>query len=169
MKEKAEHLCYKNRDETEYHPAEYNKPGSKRKLTIWQEFSLVLLRLRLGLLEKDLADRFRISMPTVSVIWRTWIKFMRKELEPVCIQCPSKDQIVHFMPPVFKTFYPDLVSIIDCTELQMESPSSLDNRSLCYSSYKSRTTMKALIVITPNGVVHFAVIFTVGQSVTFRL
>ena len=80
---------------------------------------------------------------------------MRKELEPVCIQWPSKDQIVHFMPPVFKTFYPDLVSIIDCTEIQMESPSSLDNRSLCYSSYKSRTTMKALIGITPNGVVSF--------------
>ena len=37
----------------------------------------------------------------------------------------------------------------------MESPSSLDNRSLCYSSYKSRTTMKALIGITPNGVVSF--------------
>ena len=27
LKEKAEHLCYQNRDETEYHPAEYNKPG----------------------------------------------------------------------------------------------------------------------------------------------
>ena len=93
LKEKAEHLCYQNRDETEYHPAEYNKPGSKRKLTIWQELTIVLLRLRLGLLEKDLAERFRISMPTVSVIWRTWIKFMRKELEPVCIQWPSKDQL----------------------------------------------------------------------------
>ena len=169
LKEKAEHLCYKNRDETEYHPAEYNKPGSKRKLIIWQELTLVLLSVRLGLLEKDLADRFRISMPTVSVIWRTWIKFMRKELEPVCIQWPSKDQIVHFMPSVFKTFYPYLVSIIDCTEIQMESPSSLDNRSLCYSSYKSRTTMKALIGITPNGVVSFCSDLYCGQSVTFRL
>ena len=37
----------------------------------------------------------------------------------------------------------------------MESPSSLDKKSLCYSSYKSRTTMKALIGITPNGVVSF--------------
>ncbi|XP_015778402.1 PREDICTED: uncharacterized protein LOC107356291 [Acropora digitifera] len=60
------------------------------------------------------------------------------------------------MPPVFKSFYPDLVSIIDCTELQMESPSSLDNKSLCYSSYKSRPTMKAFIGITPNGVVSFS-------------
>ena len=80
---------------------------------------------------------------------------MRKELEPICIQWPCKDQIMHFMPPVFKTYYPSLVSIIDCTEIQMESPSSLDNRSLCYSSYKSRTTMKSLIGITPNGVVSF--------------
>ena len=47
------------------------------------------------------------------------------------------------------------MSIIDCTEVQMESPSSLDKKSRCYSSYKSRTTMKALIGITPNGVVSF--------------
>ena len=80
---------------------------------------------------------------------------MRKELEPICIQWPSKEQILYYMPPVFKSFYPDLVSIIDCTELQMESPSSLDKRSLCYSSYKSRTTIKSLIGITPNGVVSF--------------
>ena len=37
----------------------------------------------------------------------------------------------------------------------MESPSSLDKKSLCYSSYKSRATMKARIGITPNGVVSF--------------
>lgn len=59
------------------------------------------------------------------------------------------------MPPFFKSFYPDLVSILDWTELQMESPSSLNKRSLCYSSYKSRTTMMSLIGITPNGVVSF--------------
>ena len=33
----------------------------------------------------------------------------------------------------------------------MERPSSLDNQSACYSQYKSRTTMKALIGITPSG------------------
>ena len=37
----------------------------------------------------------------------------------------------------------------------MKSPSSLDKRSLCYSSYKSRTIIKSLIGITPNGVVSF--------------
>jgi len=109
----------------------------------------------LGTFERDLAEKFRLSVSSVSTICRTWIKFMRKEFEPICIHWPSKEQILYYMPPVFKSFYPDLVSIIDCTELQMESPSSLDKKSLCYSSYKSRPTMKALIGITPNGVVSF--------------
>ena len=81
---------------------------------------------------------------------------MRYELQPRCILWPSKEQIKHYMPPVFKELYRELVSIIDCTEIQMGSPSSLDNQSLCYSMYKSHTTMKALIGITPNGVVSFA-------------
>lgn len=38
----------------------------------------------------------------------------------------------------------------------MESAPSLENQSWCYSLYKSHTTMKALIGITPNGVVSFA-------------
>ena len=80
---------------------------------------------------------------------------MRAELESICIHWPSKEQIFHYMPPIFKKLYPSLVSIIDCTELEMESPSSLDKKSLCYSSYKSRTTMKALIGVTPNGVASF--------------
>ena len=155
VREQASNLCYSGGEKLCF-PAGYNKPGSKRKLNTWQEFTMVLLRLRLGLLEKDLAERYRVSVASVSIICRTWIKFLRKELQPRCIQWPSKEQLFYYMPPVFKSFYPDLVSIIDCTEFQMESPSSLDNKSLCYSSYKSRPTMKAFIGITPNGVVSFS-------------
>ncbi|XP_068758304.1 uncharacterized protein [Montipora capricornis] len=162
MKEKAKNLCYSDKGTTHFDPS-YNKPGSRRKLSVWVEFAMVLLRLRLGLFTKDLADRFRVSVSTVSSVCRTWIMFMRKELEPICIQWPSKEQILYYMTPVFKSFYPDLVSIIDCTELQMESPSSLDKRSLCYSSYKSRTTMKSLIGVTPNGVVSFCSDFYCGS------
>ena len=151
LKVKAANLCYSNNGKTNFDP-QYKKPGTKRKLTIWQEFTMVLLRL--GHFEKDLAERFRVSVATGSSVCRTWIKFMRNELQPICIQWPSKEQVLYYMPPVFKSFYPNLVSIIDCTELQMESPSCLDKRSLWYSSYKSRTTMKSLLSITPNGVVY---------------
>ena len=39
------------------------KPGTKKKLTLWEEFTLVSMRLRLGLLEKDLAERFVLLCP----------------------------------------------------------------------------------------------------------
>ena len=154
LKEKAANLSYGNHQRLNFDIAQ--KSGTKRKLSLWQEFILVLLRLRLGLFEKDLANGFRVSVSTPSDIFRTWIRFMKSELQPRCILWPSKEQIKHYMPPMFKELFPELVSIIDCTEIRMESPSSLDNQSLCYSMYKSHTTMKALIGITPNGVASFA-------------
>ena len=59
------------------------------------------------------------------------------------------------MPSLFKQFYPNTVLIIDCTEVQMENPSALDNKSACYSSYKSRATAKSLVGITASDVVAF--------------
>jgi len=66
------------------------------------------------------------------------------ELEPLILLPPGEILHLH-MPP-----------IIDCTEFEMERPSSLDNQSAFYSQYKSRTTMKALIGITPSGATAFA-------------
>lgn len=59
------------------------------------------------------------------------------------------------MPDLFKTLYPNVVTIVDCTEFEMEKPSSLNMQSACYSSYKAKTTMKALLGITPSGALCF--------------
>nr|XP_058955543.1 uncharacterized protein LOC131782824 [Pocillopora verrucosa] len=79
---------------------------------------------------------------------------VQPELEPL-INWPHKEQIVDFMPAIFKAKYPDVVVIIDCTEIKMETPSALDNQSACYSYYKSNTNMKGLVGITPSGVCSF--------------
>ena len=47
----------------------------------------------------------------------------------------------------------------------MESPSSLDKTSSCYSSFKSRTTMKSLLGISRNGVVSFCSDFYCGSII----
>lgn len=39
------------------------------------EFFLTLCRLRCGLMERDLAYRFRISQSTVSRIFKAWVNF----------------------------------------------------------------------------------------------
>ena len=45
-----------------------SKPGRKRKLALIDELFAVLMRLRLGLLLEDVADRFGVSPATVSPV-----------------------------------------------------------------------------------------------------
>ena len=66
LEEKAANLSYGNYQRVNFDDAK--RSGTKRTLSLWQEFTLVLLRLRLGLFEKDLATRFRVSVSTVSDI-----------------------------------------------------------------------------------------------------
>ena len=61
------------------------KKGPERKLSLEQEHLIVLMRLRLGLLIKDLAFCFQVSSTRVSHIWITLIKLMSKELRYVII------------------------------------------------------------------------------------
>ena len=59
------------------------------------------------------------------------------------------------MPECFKVLYPKTRVILDCTELKCQTPSALYTNSQMYSSYKSHTTFKGLIGITPSGAVSF--------------
>ena len=154
VKEPARNLSYGSHQRKIVDSPAPNKHGRPRKLSNFQEFIMVVMKLRLGLFNRDLAYRFNISSSVVSEIFRTWIRFLRSELE-VLIQLPPRDVIQVHMPSLFKEFYPRTAIIIDCTEIEMERPSALNNQSACYSSYKSRTTMKALVGITPSGATAF--------------
>ena len=111
-------------------------------MTLFEEFVLTLLRL--GLFQKDLADRFNVSQTIVSVVFNTWIRFMRIEWEPlICL--PRKEILHQYLPNIFRELYRRTVLIIDAVEIRVESPSSLDMQSVCYSSYKGTTTMKGLV------------------------
>ena len=65
--------------------------GAPRSLTPINEFFLVLCRLRLSLLEQDLAFRFGISQSTVSRICNTWINLLYSKFKEVNIW-PSRQQ-----------------------------------------------------------------------------
>lgn len=59
------------------------------------------------------------------------------------------------MPECFKAVYPSTRVILDCTELKIQTPSSLSLNSEFYSHYKGTTTFKCLIGISPAGCVTF--------------
>ena len=77
------------------------KVGRPKVLTTFEEYTLVMMRLCLGLFEGDLAHRFSVSL--ISRVTRAWIGFLRCEFEPL-IRIPSSKEICLHMSAVFKNF-----------------------------------------------------------------
>ena len=122
-----------------YHSCQYPTHRNTSIAPI-DEFFLVLMRLRLGLLEQDLAHQFNVSISTVSRICTTWILFLDQQLRPL-ITWPCRTLINRHMPSQFKKMYPTTRVIIDCTEIFTETPSSLPLQSATYSPYKHHNTV----------------------------
>ena len=129
-----------------------SKSGPSRKLSLETEFLLVLMKLWLDLLQTDLAYRFGVSPGKVSQIFITWMKLLSKQLG-VLVIWPSKSQVRKTLPQCFQKLYPKVRTIIHCTEIYTETPSSLYSHWVLWSDYKHHTTIKILIYITPNGVI----------------
>ena len=130
------------------------RPGPGRKLDLEQEFLLTMMKLKLGLINEDLAFRFMVSSTTVSSVFITWIKLMSKELL-VLIIWPSKQQVKNTLPACFKKLYPKVRCIIDCFECFTQTPSGLNLAAALWSEYKHHYTCKVLVAITPTGAISY--------------
>ena len=113
-----------------------------RKLTPKNELLLTLMRLRLGLLNENLADRFGISVDTCSETFKTWIQFLSLTIGSLVKWLP-KESILENLPKIFrKAGYGSTRVIIDCIEVFIERPKSLDAQAVTWSDYKSHNTVK---------------------------
>ena len=113
-----------------------------------------MMRLQAGLTIDDLAFRFDVSNMLASSVFTTWLKFMSKELRWL-IFWPDRNDIQWNFPANFRKYYPRCSIIIDCSEIFIEAPSSLDIGAMCWSNYKHNFTIKYLIGITPNGAISY--------------
>ena len=119
------------------------------KLCYRDQFLLVLMRLRLGLLTHDLADRFQISMCICSNIVSTWVHFLSKCLGNAPIVGLPKEVIMSNIPQCFKGHYRNTQCIIDCTEVVIAHPKSLDLQAANWSEYKKHSNFKVLVAVSP--------------------
>ena len=120
--------------------------GSSNILTKFQELILVLMRLRLNVPFQDLAFRFGISKPTLSRIFDKWIDVLSVRLNFLIIW-PERENL---------RFGDRVAVIIDCFEVFINKPSTLQARAITWSNYKHHNTIKFLIGITPHYVMHFS-------------
>ncbi|KXJ25564.1 Transposon Tf2-6 polyprotein [Exaiptasia diaphana] len=102
----------------------YCKQGRKRTLDAKTEFFMFLCRVRQGFRERHLAHLFHVSLSTVCRIVITWSNYVYLRLGSLNIW-PDRATIDSKMPDTFKKKYPNCRVIIDCTELKVQTPSSM--------------------------------------------
>ena len=118
------------------------------ELSELDELFLTLTRLRLGLLEKDLGDRFNILQQEVSQIFATWIDRLYYCLGQLSFKT-DRESTKKNLAKCFRRDYEDVYLIIDCTKILIEKPSQIIQQSCTWSEYKGHNTGKGLIAISP--------------------
>ena len=125
------------------------KPGRKRTMTLFEEFVLTLVRLRLGLLRTHLSHICSVSESQISKVFITWVTFLCHELKSLIVWS-TKEHIQTKLPPEFKRF-PNTRVAIDCTEVLIEKPTLPSAQKSTWSEYKEHNTIKTLVGITYTG------------------
>ena len=139
-----------------------NRRRKGMKLDPFNQFFLMLVKLRLNLRVTDLAIRFGLSSSLVSKYFITWVCFLYQHLKEID-WTPSVEQVATTLPCAFHEKYPTTFVIIDATEIFIQSPSDLFMQSSTWSNYKHHNTGKVLIGCTPNGAVSYVSELFVGS------
>jgi len=136
-------------------PAPLHLRNKSLSISLRDQLFLVLMRLRNNFDMKDLGYRFHISQPNVSIICSDWINYLFRRFAEIS-WWPQKSVLQSVMPEKYKEDFPNTIAIIDCTEIKIQTPSSLKVQSQCYSDYKSASTLKSLVACDSLGSVMFA-------------
>ena len=125
-----------------------------KKLSLEDHMLVLLMKLKLGLLNKDLAVRFNISTSTMSKIFRSLVLLIAADLINLTVWA-DHGTIRRHLPQSFKKNFKDCVCIIDYSEIFMERPKNVTARAQTWSNYKHNNTSNYLIGITPVGAIRF--------------
>lgn len=123
-------------------------PNPELELPLVDELFLFLCRVVTGLQEKTLSSIFEVSLVTVNRVILTWTSYLHQVLESLSLRM-TREQVQATMPDDIKLFYPQLRVIIHCTEISCETA------SIQSETPKNHTNFKALLGISPCGVVTF--------------
>ncbi|XP_039525901.1 uncharacterized protein LOC120478179 [Pimephales promelas] len=124
------------------------------KMHEMDQILMTMMKLKLNLLQGDLAERFAVSQGLVSRILSYWIDTMEEHMR-IFIPWLPRDTIRSTMPQCFREKFPNTTCIIDCSETNLQKPHNLDSRGESYSHYYSSNTIKYLVAIAPCGLVMF--------------
>ncbi|XP_018909250.2 uncharacterized protein [Bemisia tabaci] len=118
------------------------------------ESYIVLRKIRTDESFFFIADDLGFSISKVSRIFAKHLPTLSAYFQ-IFVYWPEKRNILMTLPISFRANYKDVVSIIDCFEIELEKPSNALNQSQAWSEYKKGNTAKYLLSCTPNGFINF--------------
>ena len=95
------------------HVSKYLSTGPCSVLLEFDQLIMVLLKLRLNLMDQDIAYRFGVHQTTVSRNFRKVMNVLYSRLKPL-IRWPEWEQLILTMPIEFRSKFRRCVIIIDC-------------------------------------------------------
>ena len=113
---------------------------TSKSITHENHLLLVLMKLRHGYVNKDLAFRFNTNFTSISNIFRTYLKALSDILRNFIVW-PKREALHRNLPSSFKTIK-NCVCIIDYTEVFIERPFNLNDRAQAFSNYISINNIK---------------------------
>jgi hypothetical protein len=126
---------------------------------------LYLMKMKLGISYSALGVLFGVHRCTVQRIFNLTLEELSQKMQKY-VFWPDRRTVSHSMSESFKILvnYPKCRVIIDCSEIRIQQPGSVDNRIFTYSHYKGTFTAKFLIGIAPCGFVSFISKYYGGRS-----
>ena len=126
--------------------------GTPQHISVENQFLLTLIKLCLHSPNRELSILFCIAETVVSNIFVTWINFMYVTWSKLNIW-PCKELVQFYMPHGFRRLYPTTRLIVDGVEISIKKPVKPSAQQATFSSYKNRNTLKAVVGISPGGLV----------------
>lgn len=111
---------------------------------------LILRKIRLNDSFDTLGTHFAMSTSDVCEIFLNGVRKVAENMKDLIVW-PTRKKL----SASFKIRNVDVISIIDCLEINIEQPSNSLHQSLTWSKSKARNTLKYLISCSPNGTVNF--------------
>ena len=124
-------------------------------LKLEDQVFLTLMKVRQNYTNLHLSQLFNCSCVTVRNIIVTFVHVLYTLLYEDCMQgVPSKEKNAASLPGSF-VFYGNCRMVIDCTDIEVATPSNMAEQKQTYSSYRGMNSFKVLIGVAPNAAITY--------------
>lgn len=115
---------------------------------------MCLQKIKMNLSFSIIAFDYALSPSHCSRLFKKTISVMAAALKNFVVWS-DHEVVEHRLPVDFRANFRDVVSIIDCFEIQIQKPSNSVHQSHTWSQYKGCNTVKYLVSSTPDGIINF--------------